>query len=153
MLSFIPLTMRTMQAELLVYGSVSRETAFAVANSLESTLTLRSCPVQASERCHTVPQGRNHVFEHAHTDSSSLNNCVDYSLEIGDSQDRSTQAKLLLFDQLIHEPLFNTLRTKEQLGYICNGRPIWDGCRVFYRILVQSQQSCAYIESRIDHFL
>ncbi|GFQ04195.1 insulin-degrading enzyme [Phtheirospermum japonicum] len=59
-----------------------------------------------------------------------------------------------LFDEIVEEPLFNQLRTKEQLGYVVDCSP-----RVTYRILgfcfrVQSSEyNPVYLQGRIDSFI
>lgn len=51
------------------------------------------------------------------------------------------------------EPCFNQLRTKEQLGYVVFSgfqfQDTWAG----YRILIQSEKDCRYLEGRIENFL
>jgi insulysin len=54
---------------------------------------------------------------------------------------------------MTHEPAFDQLRTKEQLGYV-----VFSGSRttvttIGYRFIVQSEKSPEYLESRIDSFL
>ncbi|KAJ9108236.1 hypothetical protein QFC19_002484 [Naganishia cerealis] len=58
----------------------------------------------------------------------------------------------LLPQDIANEPAFNVLRTKEQLGYL-----IWSGQRsttgtTGFRILLQSEKSATFIESRIESF-
>ncbi|XP_048324468.2 nardilysin-like isoform X2 [Ziziphus jujuba] len=59
-----------------------------------------------------------------------------------------------LFDEIVEEPLFNQLRTKEQLGYVVECSP-----RITYRIFgfcfcVQSAEySPIYLQGRIDNFI
>ena len=55
--------------------------------------------------------------------------------------------------QILHEPAFNVLRTKEQLGYIVFSSE-WQGTEsIGLRVLVQSEKDTKYLESRIDAFL
>ena len=63
------------------------------------------------------------------------------------------RAYLTLLGNMIHEPAFDQLRTKEQLGYI-----VWGGVRCFIgslgiRIIVQSERDTVYLENRIENFL
>jgi len=64
------------------------------------------------------------------------------------------KALIDLFDEIVEEPLFNQLRTKEQLGYVVDCSP-----RVTYRILgfcfrVQSSEyDPIYLQGRIDNFI
>ena len=64
-----------------------------------------------------------------------------------------TRAKVQILAQITDEPSFDQLRTKEQLGYV-----VWSGARpsattTGYRVLIQSERTPQYLESRIDAFL
>ncbi|KAH5619447.1 hypothetical protein HBI51_252370 [Parastagonospora nodorum] len=51
------------------------------------------------------------------------------------------------------EPCFNQLRTIEQLGYVVLSGQSSVGTWAGYRILIQSEKDCRYLERRIEHFL
>jgi len=74
-------------------------------------------------------------------------------LYAGHRYDSVLRAKLLLLGQMTDEPCFNQLRTIEQLGYVVfsgsSFHDIWSG----YRILIQSEKDCRYLEGRIENFL
>ena len=60
---------------------------------------------------------------------------------------------LELFEQIIHEPCFDVLRTKEQLGYIVySGVSQPRGVQSF-RIIVQSTKKPDFLDQRIELFL
>ena len=66
---------------------------------------------------------------------------------------RPIRAKTLLLDQMTHEPAFDQLRTKEQLGYV-----VFSGARptvtsIGYRFIIQSERTPEYLSERIDSFL
>lgn len=52
-----------------------------------------------------------------------------------------------------YRPAFNRLRTKEQLGYVVFSGEYLSATTMTYRILIQSERSAAYLESRIEKFL
>ena len=59
-----------------------------------------------------------------------------------------------LLVNLLREPAFSTLRTKEQLGYIVSTTALDDNASsIGIRILVQSRKDTKYVESRIEKFL
>jgi hypothetical protein len=72
---------------------------------------------------------------------------------IGQNQDRAQRARLLLMSQMLDEPCFNTLRTQEQLGYIVGSGMMVMNTVQGFRILIQSEKDCAFLEKRIDNFL
>lgn len=86
-------------------------------------------------------------------DVANVNHCIQYILYVGNSSDRALRAKLLLTAQMTEEPVFNQLRTKEQLGYIVLSGAVIENTWAGYRILIQSEKSPEYLESRIDAFL
>lgn len=59
----------------------------------------------------------------------------------------------MLLGQLMHEPCFDTLRTKEQLGYLVHSSGRSSIAMTGIRINIQSERDAAYLEERIDAFL
>lgn len=70
-------------------------------------------------------------------------------------QDLHSRVTSSLLIQILSEPAFNILRTREQLGYIVSCTP-WtlsgEGAKGI-RIVVQSERTPAYLEQRVDAFL
>jgi insulysin len=62
---------------------------------------------------------------------------------------------LALLTQILAEPAFNVLRTKEQLGYIvsCSRWHLAGASDAGMRVLVQSERNPAYLEKRVEAFL
>ena len=60
-----------------------------------------------------------------------------------------------LLTQILSEPAFNVLRTREQLGYVvvCATWVLAGSGSSGIRIVVQSERGPAYLESRVDAFL
>jgi insulysin len=58
-----------------------------------------------------------------------------------------------MFNQLVHEPTFNILRTQEQLGYIVDSSAKMSTGTMGFRVLVQSERDPVYVETRIESFL
>ena len=82
-----------------------------------------------------------------------MNHAIDYYLHVGSNTDMKLRAMLSLFAQMTSEPAFDQLRTKEQLGYI-----VFSGFRpsattMGYMVLVQSERTPDYLESRVNAFL
>ena len=153
--SHFPEILRQTHIEILVHGNMSREDALNITNLVQSTLRpLRFPECQwPSRRAIALPSGANYLYERVLKDINNVNHCLEYVISVGSLSDRLQRAKLLLFGQIAKEPCFDTLRTKEQLGYIVNsdtGVYVTIGT---WRILVQSERDCKYIEERCDAFL
>jgi insulysin len=142
-------------AEIYVHGNLYKEDALKLTDMVESTLKPRVLP-QAQWpiiRSLILPPGSNYVYKKVHKDPANINHCLEYWLYVGDKGDRMVRAKTLLLDQLTHEPAFDQLRTKEQLGYV-----VFSGVRSFsttygYRFIIQSEKTPEYLEARCDAFL
>lgn len=90
-----------------------------------------------------------HVWELPVANPSEPNNCVIYYTHTSETTDPAGRARTSLLGQIVSEPAFNVLRTKEQLGYVTNAAAMRNGLRV----LVQSERDPVYVESRIETFL
>ncbi|KAF7563795.1 hypothetical protein G7046_g302 [Stylonectria norvegica] len=141
--------------EVYVHGNMYKEDALKVTDMVESTLKPRILPRSQWPilRSLILPPGSNYVFRKTLKDPANVNHCIETWFYLGDKSDRSVRAKTLLLDQMIHEPAFDQLRTKEQLGYI-----VFSGSRNFwttsgFRFLLQSEKSPKYLDSRIEAFL
>jgi insulysin len=153
--SFYPHLLRQMHIDTLVHGNLYKEDALRLTNLVENTLkphplSQAHLPVR---RNLIFPPGCNYLYRRTLKDPKNVNHCIEYSLHVGDRADRVLRNKTLLMDQMTHERAFDQLRTKEQLGYV-----VWSGIRVAettiaYRIIIQSEKTPEYLESRIDAFL
>lgn len=147
--------MSQMHIEMLIHGNVYREEAKKWAQLVENTLKPRVLPpAQWSVRRNMLlPPGSNFVFNHKLDDPENVNHAIEYYLQVGPFSDFELRAKVQLVAQMTDEPSFDQLRTKEQLGYV-----VWSGARpaattIGYRVLIQSERTPQYLESRIDVFL
>jgi insulysin len=93
------------------------------------------------------------VWEDVVPNKDDLNSSITYYIEVGDSTNPSLRAVLSLFGQMISEPAFDQLRTKEQLGYIVSSGVWLATGSSGWRIVVQSERKPRYLESRIERFL
>jgi insulysin len=153
--AFFPHLLKQVHIETLAFGNLYKEDALRLTNLVESTLKPRVLP-QAHwpvSRSLIFPPGGNFLFNRTLKDPANVNHCIEYLLHVGEKSDRALRAKALLLDQMTHEPAFNQLRTKEQLGYV-----VFSGFRpasttMGYRFIIQSERTPEYLESRIDAFL
>lgn len=152
---FFPSLYQQVYIEILAHGNLNEEDALHFTDIIKATLEPQSLPPSPEKiiRNLVFPSGVDYLYRRDLRDSRNINSCVEYLIQIGDAQDHALQANLLLFAQVVHEPLFNVLRTKEQLGYICSGRPVWNGTHAAYQIFVQGEKDCQYLEERINAFL
>jgi len=152
---YFPQLLAQCYIEVLAHGNLYKEEALKITDLAEKTLKpKRLPPSQWPVRRHLIlPPGSNFIYERQLVDPANVNHCIEYMLYLGTSTDRDLRAKILLIAQMMGEPAFNQLRTIEQLGYVVfsGGTTIdtWAG----YRIFIQSEKDCRYLEGRIEHFL
>ncbi|KAF5876257.1 putative peptidase m16 inactive domain-containing protein [Botrytis fragariae] len=153
--SYSPELLRQMYIEILVHGNLHREDALSIAKLVESTLRPHRLPEAQwpPRRAIALPSGVNYLYERVLKNPDNVNHCLEYIISVGSISDRVQRAKLLLFAQIANEPCFNTLRTKEQLGYIVNSDASVYATVGTWCIIVQSERNCKYLEERCDAFL
>jgi insulysin len=155
MRSYFHELLRQMHVEILVHGNLYKEDALNIAQVAESTLSSRRLPESQwpSRRAIVLPSGANYLYERVLKNPDNVNHCLEYIISVGSVSDRSQRANLLLFAQIAKEPCFNTLRTKEQLGYIVSSDASVYVTVGTWHILLQSERDCKYLEERCDAFL
>jgi insulysin len=152
---FYPLVLAQCHIEVLAHGNLHKEEALQITDLIERTMKPRRLsPSQwPILRNLILPAGSNFIYERTLKDPANVNHCIEYSLYLGSTSDRELRAKILLIAQMTDEPAFNQLRTIEQLGYVVFSGAVFNGTWAGYRILIQSEKDCRYLEGRIEHFL
>ncbi|RXK37995.1 insulysin [Tremella mesenterica] len=141
--------------EMLVHGNISSEGAKGIQNMIERVLRPRSLTdaEKVARRSLSLPDSSSFVYRLPVPNSAEVNSAVDYRLQIGDPSDTPLRAHLQIFHQIAKEPLFDHLRTKEQLGYITMGSTTSGPGTMGYRVVVQSERDPIHVENRIEAFL
>jgi insulysin len=144
-----------MHMEVLVHGNIYKEDALKLTDMIESTLKPRVLP-QAQwkiRRGLVLPPGSNYIWKKQLKDPANVNHAIQYYLHVGSRGDYDVRAKVLLLDQIVHEPCFNQLRTKEQLGYIVYSGTWTSITQYGFYFVIQSEKTAPYLETRIEEFL
>ncbi|XP_069609891.1 insulin-degrading enzyme isoform X2 [Ranitomeya imitator] len=154
--AFIPQLLSRLHVEALLHGNITKQMAQGIMQMVEDTLIehahtkpllpsqlIRYREVQLPDGGWFVYQQRNEVH----------NNCGIEIYYQTDMQSTSENMLLELFCQIIAEPCFNTLRTKEQLGYIVFSGPRRANGIQGLRFIIQSEKQPHYLESRVEAFL
>jgi insulysin len=153
--SFFPSILEQLHMEVFVHGNFYKEDALKIVDLVESTLKPR--PLRTNQwkvrRSLSYPRGTNYIYRHTLKDPANVNHAVESFFPVGDSSDRSLRAKLLLMAQILDEPIFDQLRTKEQLGYVVFSGGRWSATTMGFRVLIQSERTPDYLDSRVDDFL
>lgn len=104
----------------LVHGNFSQENVIEIKDLLIEELKLdkESIPINVPEILQTVslPDGMAVIFEQSVFNPSNLNSAISFGVQLGNISDPETRGLSLLTSQIIREPVFNHMRTKQQLG-------------------------------------
>jgi insulysin len=86
---------------------------------------------------------------------NQANSALTYYLHFGSIVDQKLRVVSALLTQILTEPAFNILRTREQLGYIvnCTSWLLPGDSERGLRIVVQSEKKPGYLEERVEAFL
>ena len=147
--------MSQMHIEAYVHGNLHKKEALKLTDMIETILNPRPLPKEEWPimRSLILSPGANFVYKKILKDPANVNHCIEYYLHIGDKGDRLVRAKTQLLDQILHEPAFDQLRTKEQLGYVVFSGMRANSTTYGFRFIIQSERPAEYLESRIDSFL
>ncbi|KAH3671146.1 hypothetical protein OGAPHI_000857 [Ogataea philodendri] len=142
--------------EMFVIGNYTRHEASHI-NELISSKLHQTIPYTESQftrgRSLDLPYGQEFHFIKKNIDEDNINSCVETYIQLGEITDNRERVLTELVSQIVHEPFFDRLRTKEQLGYV-----VFSGVRQTrttfgLRLLIQSERSTGYLLDRMARFL
>ncbi|KAL8225096.1 hypothetical protein R6Q57_017653 [Mikania cordata] len=157
--AFIPALFSQLYIEGLCHGNLLEEEATNISNIFKKYFSVQPLPfdMRHKDSILCLPSSADLVRDVMVKNKLDTNSVVElyYQIEpeVGSNLPKA-KALVGLLDEIVEEPLFNQLRTKEQLGYVVDCSP-----RVTYRILgfcfrVQSSEySPIYLQGRIDNFI
>ena len=143
--------------EALIMGNLTLEEALSICKSAKSCIG-DGCRMVASERkkerCIKIPSGPSLQFSEK-TKNADEDNCgVEIYFQCCSGGDPKDRAAVDLLEQIISEPAYNQLRTREQLGYtVYSGMRLTHGILGFCFGVVSSKMSSEGVEARVDAFL
>nr|XP_016452342.1 PREDICTED: nardilysin-like isoform X2 [Nicotiana tabacum] len=157
--AFIPELLSQLYIEGLCHGNLLEEEALNISNIFRSNFSAQPLPseMRHKEYVMCLPAAADLVRDIRVKNKLETNSVVELYFQIEPEEDTSLiklKAVTDLFDEFVEEPLFNQLRTKEQLGYVVDC-----SARVTYRIMgfcfrVQSSDyDPVYLQGRIDNFI
>ena len=119
--------------------------------------TLETTPVSADELVELglYPEPRSNIVLQAPTPNpEEVNSALTYYVHTGSVLDSRQRVVASLTAQILSEPAFNILRTREQLGYIvsCTEWQLPGASERGLRVAIQSERAPAYLEERVEAF-
>ncbi|CAD6898866.1 unnamed protein product [Tilletia controversa] len=161
---YIPEVLARSHLEVLVEGNMEREEAEKLVEEAEGILGGGSLSPSelVGRRSLLLPPGSNTIWTKEVFSPVDVNSSVELFLQVGsvdgssvaaDPTDVKTRSTLALLQQIAQEPCFDTLRTKEQLGYIVFSSATRTSGSMGFHVLVQSERAASHLEERIEAFL
>jgi insulysin len=100
-------------------------------------------------------EGSNIVLNAPLPNPNQANSALSYFTYYGPVTDQKSRVTSALLTQILSEPAFNVLRTREQLGYLvsCTNWTLSGLSERGLRIVVQSEKKPGYLEERVEAFL
>ncbi|XP_041993159.1 nardilysin-like [Salvia splendens] len=157
--AFVPELLSQLYIEGLCHGNLLEEEAHRLSEIFKGNFFAQPLPYdfRHKETVMCLPSSADLVRYVKVKNKLETNSVVELYFQI-EPEEGTTLIKLKaltdLFDEIVEEPLFNQLRTKEQLGYVVDCSP-----RVTYRILgfcfrVQSSEyDPVHLQGRIENFI
>ncbi|KAF9132143.1 Insulinase (Peptidase M16) [Mortierella sp. 14UC] len=153
--AFYPALLARLHIEGLVHGNMTTADALKAGSIIEEGLAPKSLvPTELlSQRSHLLPENCKAVYKRDVPDPENVNSGLEYYLQIENAASKESRARIQIMAQIVNEPCFNQLRTKEQLGYL-----VFSGVRkqtgaTGLRFILQSERDPVHLESRIESFL
>ncbi|XP_065881361.1 nardilysin-like [Euphorbia lathyris] len=157
--TFVPNLRSEIYIEGLCHGNLLEEEAIKLSNIFKSNFSAQPLPVNMRHEDHILrlPPSSNLARDVNVKNKSETNSVVELYFQIeqeGGLKSIKMKALIDLFDEIVGEPLFNQLRTKEQLGYVVECSPrVTYGVYGFCFCVQSSKYSPIYLQGRIENFI
>ncbi|TFK42449.1 Metalloenzyme, LuxS/M16 peptidase-like protein [Crucibulum laeve] len=141
---------------ILVSGNMYKDEAIKIAEMAEEGLGVSPLSsIELNDKALILPEGSNFTFSAPIPNPNQANSALTYYIHFGPVADQRLRVTSTLLTQILSEPAFNVLRTKEQLGYIvfCSAWSLPGSSEKGLRIVIQSEKTPGYLEQRVEVFL
>ncbi|KAJ7217183.1 Metalloenzyme, LuxS/M16 peptidase-like protein [Mycena pura] len=152
----IRLLLSEVHLRILVMGNLYKDEAIKIAEMAEMGLgASKLTPTELNERALVLQRGTNSTWTCTIPNPNQANSALSYYVHFGSIIDQHMRVTSSLLAQILKEPAFDVLRTKEQLGYIvwCYEWLLTGQSEKGLGIVVQSEKMPGYLEDRVEAFL
>ncbi|KIJ69177.1 hypothetical protein HYDPIDRAFT_105764 [Hydnomerulius pinastri MD-312] len=153
--SHIVKLLEKVNVQMLVLGNMYKDQAIALSSNVERIICSGPLSSTPADLALVLPEGCNYTWTTRVPNPDEVNSALTYYLHLGRLIDPQQRVIGVLLAQIMSEPAFNVLRTKEQLGYIvsCSRWNLPGDSQFGMRIVVQSTRRPVYLEERVEAFL
>jgi len=151
---FLPTLLADSHVEALVLGNAAAEEAAAIGETARNALGAHGIAAPTDRTLCLPNEGRSLLLRSRVKNPEEDNSAVEVYLQTGPTTAPRARAVLDLIDQLIYEPCYDTLRTKEQLGYVVSsGTRLTHGIAGLCVTIQSGTHGPAHLDARIEVFL
>jgi insulysin len=153
---FLPTMLRSVRCQWLIHGNMRSKDALALVEEVEKILapSPMRVPFLPVQRAVKFKRGHTYIMHRQEFNEQESNSALYNWYQAGHQDDTKHAAVMDLMQEILSEPCYDTLRTKEQLGYI-----VWSGLRhscgsTGWRITIQSsEKDPSYLDERAENFI
>ncbi|KAK9808961.1 hypothetical protein WJX72_007074 [[Myrmecia] bisecta] len=152
---FLPTVLGQLHIETLVHGNLTAAEARQLAQGVLGLLSQAQLPVaeRPTDRVVALEPRSSYLIRVPAKNPEEENSVAEVYLQ-ADSDDLALRALLDLVEQVCHEPFYDSLRTKQQLGYSVHcGVRLTHGILGFCFLVVSGVHGPAHLDARIEDFL
>jgi nardilysin len=154
LLSFAKSFTQELKVKMMVLGNFEKSEAVDIARTFKENLKYTTIDDPLS-RARKIPSDRQHVLYIKSPLPNDKNSTITNYYQIGESTIQ-TQCLIELVEKIMEEPIFNLLRTKEQLGYAVSCSHRANNGILGFSVTLQVQEekhSTVAVNERIEKFL
>ncbi|EGO21183.1 hypothetical protein SERLADRAFT_363280 [Serpula lacrymans var. lacrymans S7.9] len=142
------------KVQTLLVGNMSEEDAISLIKMTEAILDSRPLSSPVFNKALIPLEKSNYVISKLNPNVDEPNCSITYYIHIGKRNDRRLRVTADILSQILSEPAFNILRTKEQLGYVvyCSERFLAGSAHFGLQVVVQSEKEPEFLEERVETF-
>ncbi|KAL0048825.1 hypothetical protein WJX82_000128 [Trebouxia sp. C0006] len=141
--------------EALLHGNLTSQEALALGHQVQTTLQAKPTDADSRprDRVLQLPPGKPLCHRVKTKNPEEGNSVVELYVQVG-TDDLSKRSLLDMVDQILREPCYDTLRTKQQLGYsVHSGVRLTHGVLGFAVCVVSGTHGPSALQERIEGFL
>lgn len=137
----------------LFMGNLSSGEALDLGKTVSELLDASGLP-GVGDRTLRIPDNWSLLLTEKAINIEEENSAVEIYIQCGLATDPRTRALVDMVDQLMYEPCYDTLRTKEQLGYtVSSGSRLTHGVMGFGIFVQSGTHGPLYLDERVESFL
>lgn len=137
----------------LFMGNISSEESLQLGTTVSELIGASGSP-GTGDRTLRIPENWSLLVTEKAVNADEENSALELYIQCGTAADSYLRSLVDMVDQLMFEPCYDTLRTKEQLGYtVSSGSRLTHGIMGFGIFVQSGTHGPLYLDERVESFL